>query len=263
VTRETESGKATTRTPSSPSRARRSLDGAGGSGSFWSPRSRGDAADGGGSGGFTEWAAECQEWASLSAEAAARRAVEAAKLAAKKADSFARHETDLVVQYTSGKFCEAQAAAEAMQRVAKAQAEKRARDAVSKEIENETKREEAIGNGLLSSGDGVSRRQFRKHRLVVKWLACLLVYFELVCQAALHSAAAALATIFFFVPGVSARRLWKRSEEFYRPLPRVLLQPVPGVRVGAKINLETARLLGNICVTYRLLCYAVHLEVYA
>jgi hypothetical protein len=264
VTRETESGKATTRTPSSPSRARRSLDGAGGSGSFWSPRSRGDAGDGGGSGGFTEWAAECQEWASLSAEAAARRAVEAAKLAAKKADSFARHETDLVVQYTSGKFCEAQAAAEAMQRVAKAQAEKRARDAVSKEIENETKREEAIGNGLLSSGDGGGvRRVFRKHRLVVKWLACLLVYFELVCQAALHSAAAALATIFFFVPGVSARRLWKRSEEFYRPLPRVLLQPVPGVRVGAKINLETARLLGNICVTYRLLCYAVHLEVYA
>lgn len=264
VTRETESGKATTRHPSSPSRARRSLDGAGGSGSFWSPVRRGDAADGGGSGGFTEWAAECQEWASLSAEAAARRAVEAAKLAAKKADSFARHETDLVVQYTSGKFCEAQAAAEAMQRVAKAQAEKRARDAVSKEIENETKREEAIGNGLLSSGDGGGvRRVFRKHRLVVKWLACLLVYFELVCQAALHSAAAALATIFFFVPGVSARRLWKRSEEFYRPLPRVLLQPVPGVRVGAKINLETARLLGNICVTYRLLCYAVHLEVYA
>ena len=86
---------------------------------------------------------------------------------------------------------------------------------------------------------------------------------ELVCQAALHSAAAALATCFFFVPGVSARRLWARSEEFYRPLPRVLLQPVPGVRVGAKINLETARLLGNICVTYRLLCYAVHLEVYA
>ena len=43
----------------------------------------------------------------------------------------------------------------------------------------------------------------------------------------------------------------------------MLLQPVPGVRVGAKINLETARLLGNICVTYRLLCYAVHLEIYA
>ena len=258
VTRETETGKATLRTPSSPSRARRSLDGAGGSGSFWSPRSRGeDARDGGGSGRFTEWAAECQEWASLSAEAAARRAVEAAKLAAKKADAFARHETELVVQYTSGKFCDAQAAAEAMQRVAKAQAERRARDAVSKELAAETKREEAIGNTELT------RRQFRKHRLVVKWLACLLVYFELVCQAALHSAAAALAAVFFFVPGVSARRLWKRSEEFYRPLPRVLLQPVPGVRVGAKINLETARLLGNICVTYRLLCYAVHLEVYA
>ena len=241
-----------------PARARRSLDGAGGS--FWSPRGRGDTADDVQRGGFTEWAAECQEWASLSAEAAARRAVEAAKLAAKKADAFARHETEQVVQYTSGKFCEAQAAAEAMQRVAAKQAERRARDAVAAELAAETKRE------TLNSDAAAKHKVvfvFRKHRLVVKWLACLLVYFELVCQAALHSAAAALAACFFFVPGVSARRLWARSEEFYRPLPRVLLQPVPGVRVGAKINLETARLLGNICVTYRLLCYAVHLEIYA
>lgn len=186
--------------------------------------------------------------------------MEAAKLAAKKADAFARHETEQVVQYTSGKFCEAQAAAEAMQRVAAKQAERRARDAVAAELAAETKRE------TLNSDAAAKHKVvfvFRKHRLVVKWLACLLVYFELVCQAALHSAAAALAACFFFVPGVSARRLWARSEEFYRPLPRVLLQPVPGVRVGAKINLETARLLGNICVTYRLLCYAVHLEIYA
>jgi hypothetical protein len=268
ATRETEARTTRHATHSSPPRARRSLDGAGGS--FWSPRGRGDAAEGGGGGGgggFTEWAAECQEWASLSAEAAARRAVEAAKLAAKKADAFARHETEQVVQYTSGKFCEAQAAAEAMQRVAAKQAERRARDAVAAELAAETKREAA--EAMRSVSDAAAKHGrlvfvFRKHgRLVVKWLACLLVYFELVCQAALHSAAAALATCFFFVPGVSARRLWARSEEFYRPLPRVLLQPVPGVRVGAKINLETARLLGNICVTYRLLCYAVHLEIYA
>ena len=258
ATRETEARTTRLATQSSPPRARRSLDGAGGS--FWSPRGRGDAADDVQRGGFTEWAAECQEWASLSAEAAARRAVEAAKLAAKKADAFARHETEQVVQYTSGKFCEAQAAAEAMQRVAAKQAERRARDAVAAELAAETKRESL-------NSDAAAKHKvvfvFRKHRLVVKWLACLLVYFELVCQAALHSAAAALAACFFFVPGVSARRLWARSEEFYRPLPRVLLQPVPGVRVGAKINLETARLLGNICVTYRLLCYAVHLEIYA
>ena len=258
ATRETEARTTRLATQSSPPRARRSLDGAGGS--FWSPRGRGDTADDVQRGGFTEWAAECQEWASLSAEAAARRAVEAAKLAAKKADAFARHETEQVVQYTSGKFCEAQAAAEAMQRVAAKQAERRARDAVAAELAAETKRE------TLNSDAAAKHKVvfvFRKHRLVVKWLACLLVYFELVCQAALHSAAAALAACFFFVPGVSARRLWARSEEFYRPLPRVLLQPVPGVRVGAKINLETARLLGNICVTYRLLCYAVHLEIYA
>ena len=270
ATRETEARTTPHATHSSPPRARRSLDGAGPGGSFWSPRGRGDAAEGslGGGGGFTEWAAECQEWASLSAEAAARRAVEAAKLAAKKADAFARHETELVVQYTSGKFCEAQAAAEAMQRVAAKQAERRARDAVAAELAAETKREAAEATRSVASDAAAKHGRlvfvFRKHgRLVVKWLACLLVYFELVCQAALHSAAAALATCFFFVPGVSARRLWARSEEFYRPLPRVLLQPVPGVRVGAKINLETARLLGNICVTYRLLCYAVHLEIYA
>ena len=269
ATRETETP--TTR-PANAARKRRSLDGAGGS--FWAPRQKNDARDGGGaggagagggSGGFTEWAAECQEWASLSAEAAARRAVEAAKLAAKKADAFARHETEQVVQYTSGKFCEAQAAAEAMQRVAAKQAERRARDAVAAELAAETKREAASAHPQSGAAAKHSPRAyaFRKHRLVVKWLACLLVYFELVCQAALHSAAAALAAVFFFVPGVSARRLWARSKEFYRPLPRVLLQPVPGVRVGAKINLETARLLGNICVTYRLLCYAVHLEIYA
>ena len=101
---------------------------------------------------------------------------------------------------------------------------------------------------------------FQPLRLGIKWLACLCVYCELLAQAGLHSTASFLAT---GIPGISARRLWQRSCEFYRPLPRVLLQPVPGVRVGAKINLETARVLGHISVTYRVLCYAVHLEIYA
>jgi len=40
------------------------------------------------------WAAECQEWASLSAEAAARRAVAAATAAARKAEAFMHHEAE-------------------------------------------------------------------------------------------------------------------------------------------------------------------------
>jgi hypothetical protein len=142
-----------------------------------------------------------------------------------------------VVQYTSGKFCEAQAAAAAMQRVAAKQAERRAREAIAAELAAEHKREEAS----FVSDDAVAKLgTFRKRRLAVKWFACLAVYFELVCQAALHSAAATFALA--CLQRNAARRLWARSREFYRPLPRVLLQPVPGVRVGAKINVETARL---------------------
>ena len=246
--------------PASPTRQRRSFDG------FWGSRRDKDVSEKDKnlhettSGGFTEWAAECQEWASLSAEAAARRAITAARTAARNASDFARHASDPLgpnVHNKSGKFCEAQAAAEAMRRVAEKQTERRAREVVGAELAAETAREEAE---KVSDDAVAALGTFRAHRLVVKWLACLVVYFELVCQAGLHSTGAFFATA---IPGVNSRRLWKRSKEFCTPLPRVLLQPVPGVRVGAKINLETARLLGHICVTYRVLCYAVHVEIYA
>jgi len=42
----------------------------------------------------------------------------------------------------------------------------------------------------------------------------------------------------------------------------VLLQPLPGVRKGAKIDGKTAKALGNISVAYRVLCYLVHMEVH-
>ena len=49
--------------------------------------------------------------------AAARRAVAAARAAASKADAFVHHESEVAFEYVSAGFCEAQAAAEAMQRV--------------------------------------------------------------------------------------------------------------------------------------------------
>lgn len=204
---------------------------------------------GGGGGGFTEWAAECQEWASLSAEAAARRAVAAARAAASKADAFVHHEADVAFEYASAGFCEAQAAAEAMRRVARKQAGVAAEYAM--------RASDAVDD-LAEAIEGVHTGRFQLHRLALKWMACLVIYFELLCQAAFYAIGAASALL---LPGVPGEKLWERCVEFCRPLPRVLLQPVPGVRVGAKINGRTAKVLGNISVTYRVLCYLVHMEV--
>ena len=86
----------------------------------------------------------------------------------------------------------------------------------------------------------------------------LLVYFE---PCALPHASARTATSAFR----STVALWARAAPAQKTAAR---SPAPAraeaaraapVR-GREINLETARLLGNICVTYRLLCYAVHLE---
>jgi hypothetical protein len=64
------------------------------------------------------------------------------------------------------------------------------------------------------------------------------------------------------LPGVRSGKLREKVFECCRPLPRVLLQPVPGVRKGAKIDGKTAKALGNISVAYRVLCYLVHMEVH-
>ena len=200
-------------------------------------------------GGLTEWAAECQEWASLSAEAAARRAVRAARIAASKADQFMHHEAEVAMTYASAGFCEAQAAAEAMRRAATRQ--------VGKAAEYAHWAADA-GDDLAETIEGVHTGRFQLHRLMLKWIACLIIYFELLCQAGFYAAGAAAALL---LPGVSSEQLWGRCVEFCRPLPRVLLQPVPGLRVGAKVNGRTAKVLGNISVTYRVLCYLVHMEV--
>ena len=234
-----------TETPSgsgsgSGSGSRRSLDF--GSGSGASP----------GSGGFPVWAAECQEWASLSAEAARRRAVSAARAAraaAREADKFVHHEAEVAFEYASKGFCEAATAAEAMRRAAS-----RSAAAVARKASDAS---DALAETVAGGGGG-GRGTFQPHRMILKWVACLVVYFELVCQATFYGAGAFAAVA---LPGTSASKLWARSREFVKPAPRVLMQPVPGVRKGAKIDGATARLLGNISVTYRVLCYLVHMEL--
>lgn len=189
-----------------------------------------------------EWAAECQEWCSLSAEAAARRAVRAATMAARTAEDFMHHEAEVAFEYASGAFCEAQAAAEAMRRAAtrtgKRGTEEERRDAT-----------DAPGYGLPGT--------FRPHRLVLRWIACVVIYCELMGQALFYALGAAAAVL---LPGVDADKMWRRSLEFCRPAPRVLLQPVPMMRPGARINAKTAKMLGKLSVTYRVLCYLVHME---
>ncbi|OUS47811.1 Adiponutrin and related vesicular transport protein [Ostreococcus tauri] len=75
--------------------------------------------------------------------------------------------------------------------------------------------------------------------LVLKVVACLLVYSELVIQSLIALAGATVAAI---------------------PLPRVLLQAVPGIKLEAKINEKTAKQLGELSALYRLLCYLVHMN---
>ena len=196
------------------------------------------------------WAAECQEWASLSAEAARRRAVSAARAAraaAREADKFVHHEAEVAFEYASKGFCEAATAAEAMRRAAS-----RSAAAVARKASDAS---DALAETVAGGG---GRGTFQPHRMILKWVACLVVYFELVCQATFYGAGAFAAMA---LPGTSASKLWARSREFVKPAPRVLMQPVPGVRKGAKIDGATARLLGNISVTYRVLCYLVHMEL--
>ena len=194
--------------------------------------------------GFTEWAAECQEWASLSAEAAARRAMSAARAAANKAEAFVHHEAEVVHTYASGKFCQAQAAAEAMRRVA-SKSNLPEIDLIA-DLDDDDPEEE------------IPRGRFQAHRLLLKSLACLVIYLELVAQTLLNVCGAGAALL---LPGVRSGKLREKVFECCRPLPRVLLQPVPGVRKVAKIDGKTAKALGNISVAYRVLCYLVHMEV--
>ena len=194
------------------------------------------------------WAAECQEWASLSAEAARRRAVRAARAArtaAREADTFVHHEAGVAFEYASKGFCEAATAAEAMRRAASRSAVAMARKA--------SNASDALAE-TVAGGQGT----FQPHRMILKWAACLVVYFELLCQATFYGAGAFAALA---LPGRSASKLWARSREFCEPAPRVFTQPVPWVRKAAKIDGATARLLGKISVTYRVLCYLVHMEL--
>ena len=61
--------------------------------------------------------------------------------------------------------------------------------------------------------------------------------------------------------GQQGSELWRRCRTFTQPLPRVLLQAIPGVYVEAKINERTAKQLGELSALYRVLCYLVHMEI--
>ena len=164
---------------------------------------------------------------------------------AREADTFVHHEAGVAFEYASKGFCEAATAAEAMRRAASRSAVAMARKA--------SNASDALAE-TVAGGQGT----FQPHRMILKWAACLVVYFELLCQATFYGAGAFAALA---LPGRSASKLWARSREFCKPAPRVFTQPVPWVRKAAKIDGATARLLGNISVTYRVLCYLVHMEL--
>jgi hypothetical protein len=199
------------------------------------------------------WATECQEWASQSAETAARRAAAAAestrRAAAKHAEEFGtllKHEAELVSRMS---FRAAEVAAAATKSVTE-----------MKERQTFSERADAAAHATLDAFVVVGKGSIIPFRLILKVAACLLVYSELVIQA---SIAFVLATIACFFPGKVGEQgseLWRRCKAFSAPLPRVLLQAVPGVHVDAKINEKTAKDLGELSAMYRVLCYLCHME---
>jgi hypothetical protein len=129
-----------------------------------------------------------------------------------------------------------------------------------KERQTFSERADAAAHATLDAFVVVGKGSIIPFRLILKVAACLLVYSELVIQA---SIAFVLATIACFFPGKVGEQgseLWRRCKAFSAPLPRVLLQAVPGVHVDAKINEKTAKDLGEMSAMYRVLCYLIHME---
>ena len=199
------------------------------------------------------WATECQEWASQSAETAARRAAAAAesarRAAAKHAEEFGafmKHESDLVARmsFKAGEVASAAA---------------RSVNQMRSDEHTFAERADAAAHATIDAFVVVGKGTIIPFRLALKIIACLLVYCELVVQSTIALAGATLACV---VSG-GARdggELWRRCKAFSQPLPRVLLQAVPGVKVEAKINEKTAKQLGELSALYRLLCYLVHMN---
>ena len=234
-----------------PRRDRERRSGAGGRGdeadagppraSSVTPESSAEATGRKSSGTFTEWA-----------ESAAR----AVKIAARNADQFVHHEAEVAFEYASKGFCEAATAAEAMRRVASRQF----RDGREAEWASMRRRRGGRRGGDASGaaaggerGEGApARKSFYPHRAPLRLLACVAVLFELLAFACAH---ALLGYATFSKP----RR--ERARRFAAPAPRVLAQAIPFAPRSAQIDEDTAGALGNISVTYRVLCYLVHLEM--
>ena len=199
------------------------------------------------------WATECQDWASQSAETAARRAAAAAESARRAAaqhaeefGAFMKHEAELVSRMT---FKAAEVASAAVQSVNQMK---------SDDSQSFAERADAAAHATLDAFVVVGKGSIIPFRLVLKVVACLLVYSELVIQSLIALAGATVAAI---VPGRDdGGALWRRCQACSQQLPRVLLQAVPGIKLEAKINEKTAKKLGELSALYRLLCYLVHMN---
>ena len=201
------------------------------------------------------WATDCQEWASQSAETAARRAAAAAetarRAAAKHAEEFGsvmKHEAELVSRMSFKATEVASAAARSVSEMKKDQ-------------HSFAERADAAAHATLDAFVVVGQGTIIPFRLVLKTAACLLVYAELIIQAIIAFFGAMIACFFPGKVGQQGSELWRRCRTFTQPLPRVLLQAIPGVYVEAKINERTAKQLGELSALYRVLCYLVHMEI--
>lgn len=208
---------------------------------------------------YSGWATECQQWASQSAETAALRAAAAAESARRAAarhaeefGTFMKHEAEMISKM---RFRASEVAASAKKTIADLK-EQQKEDASS----TFASRADAAAHATLDAFVVVGKGSIVPFRLILKVVSCLLVYLELLIQASLAFAGATVACVFPGKVGKQGEELWERCKSFSEPLPRVLLQAVPGIKIEAKINERTAKALGELSAFYRLLCYLIHME---
>ena len=200
------------------------------------PESSAEATGRKSSGTFTEWA-----------ESAAR----AVKNAARNADQFVHHEAEVAFEYASKGFCEAATAAEAMRRVASRQF----RDGREAEWAS-MRRRRGGGGGTRAGRRGGNGGRAPARKSATRTAPCWSRSRASRCSSSSRARVRARAAR---VRDLQAEA--RRARRAAAPAPRVLAQAIPFAPRSAQIDEETAGALGNISVTYRVLCYLVHLEM--
>ena len=234
-----------------------------------------------------DWYTEAQEWASQTSEFAAKRAAAAKAAAEKAAKKHSETWTEFVERekmiMKSFWFSASATAEEAVDRLRHLGASsipttpmKKGRrissnNGVREEDEDFHDANEKSGGydseSSRKSFDGfirenaheafatVGKGTIKVEKVFFQVVACIIVYIECALQAAFYFILALVSSVLRFEGN---EKNWEKFYSFAKPMPRLLMHPIPGIPKNKKVDDKTSKILGNTCLTYRLLCYLIH-----